>query len=127
MQTKPKLREDEEALARLEKLEREAWVEKDELKKHYFGVSETLKHYIERRFSFKAAEQTTREMLVNLSSTGVSDESVRELFQLFEALDRVKFTDYRPERGSLEPKVMLEGARDWIKKTRRKVETPHAP
>ena len=121
------LSEHEEALARLEKLERESWVQRGETKKHYFGISEVLKHYVERRFGFAAAEQTTREMLQGLSAAGASKNSVEELSKLFESLDQVKFTDYRPEPGSSEPKEVLELARGWIKVTRRKTEAAHAP
>lgn len=109
---------DEEALGRLDKLEREGWAARGEIKRHYFGVSETLKHYIERRYGFDAAEQTTREMMAGLSGTGAGEESVRTLGTLFERLDLVKFTDHRPPSGSDEPAEVLKLARAWIRRTR---------
>jgi len=123
---RPALPEDEEALSRLEKIEREGWIIKGEPKRHYFGVSEALKHYIERRFGFDAAEQTTRELLRTIESRGLDAALCRALGELFEVLDRVKFTDFMPEAGSPEPLQVLESARVWIRRTRKRTEAPHA-
>jgi hypothetical protein len=117
--SRPVLPEDEEALERLNKLEHEGWVQAGDFKRHYFGVSEALKRYVERRYGFDAAEQTTREMLRGLEGAGVAPASVAQIARLFELLDRVKFTDYRPEVGSAEPGEVLGSARTWVKQTRR--------
>jgi hypothetical protein len=111
-----RLPEDEEALRLLEKLEQQRlWLEL-RFKPHYFGVSEAMKRYIERRFGFDAAESTTREMLAGLSTRGVDRERIAGLSSLFERLDRVKFTDFVPEEQ--ECSWILEEARTWIRATR---------
>ena len=117
----PKVRppEDVEALQRLLALETQAWHLQGEHKRHYFGVSEALKQYIERRYGFDAAERTTREMLRGLESSGAPGDAIRELSSLFELLDRVKFTDFDPGRESDEPGRVLESARSWVTRTRR--------
>jgi hypothetical protein len=111
-----RLPEDEEALRQLEKLEQQRlWAER-RFKPHYFGVSEALKKYIERRFGFDAAESTTREMLAGLSERGIDRERISALSSLFETLDRVKFTDFVPEEQ--ECSWVLEEARGWVRSTR---------
>jgi hypothetical protein len=111
-----RLPEDEEALRMLENLEKQRlWLEQ-RFKPHYFGVSEAMKKYIERRFGFDAAESTTREMLAGLSTRGIDRERLVGLSSLFERLDRVKFTDFVPEEP--ECSWILEEARAWIRATR---------
>ncbi len=124
---RPALPEDEEALQRLSALETQGWYLHGEFKRHYFGVSEALKQYIERRFGFDAAERTTREMLRGLESAGAPVDSIRDLSSLFELLDRVKFTDFDPGMESEEPVRVLESARAWVTRTRRVQEKLHAP
>lgn len=121
---KPRLSEHEEAFQLLEQLENSQWVQRGEFKKHYFGVSEILKQYIERRFGFHALELTTREMVFALESAGINQESVRPLASLFEKLDRVKFTDFTPATGDAEPKEIISEARAWVERTRQKTEVP---
>lgn len=125
--TQPRLPEDEEALQKLSQIETQGWYLNGETKRHYFGVSEAIKQYVERRFGFDAAESTTREMLRGLESSGAQADAVKELASLFELLDRVKFTDFDPGRESGEPAQVLETARRWVGRTRRPRENTHAP
>ncbi len=114
--SRARLPEDEEALRLLEMLEQQRLWAEQRFKPHYFGVSEALKKYIERRFGFDAAESTTREMLLGLSERGIDRERLGGLSSLFEKLDRVKFTDFVPEEQ--ECSWILEEARGWIRATR---------
>lgn len=118
--------EDQEALELLDKLNSRSLWKTGQFKPHYFGISETLKKYIERRYSFEAAESTTRELLRGLSNCGVEQGTIDSLSILFERLDRVKFTDFIPPDGeSLE---VLQQARSWILATRKpksNVESAH--
>ncbi|MFN7684025.1 MAG: hypothetical protein ACK5QT_01255 [Oligoflexia bacterium] len=114
-----KILEHEEALAALQKIEKQAFYKKNQHKKHYFGVSETLKVYIEKRYGIAATDFTTREMLRALDSSGLSPELIQRVSSLFEALDRVKFTDFVPAPEDDEPLRVLGDARVWIQRTRR--------
>ncbi len=107
---------DEEALSRFREIEARRYCEQGRHKDHYFGVSETLKRYIERQFGFEAAESTTRELLRNLSSYGLAAGRLAELEALFEKLDRVKFTDFTPE--AREGDEVVARARSWVEATR---------
>jgi hypothetical protein len=118
----PRPPEHEEAFQLLEKLENSRLIQRGEFKKHYFGVSEILKQYIERRFGFHALELTTREMVFALETSGITSESVRPLVSLFEKLDRVKFTDFTPPVGDGEPQDVVNEARAWVERTRQKTE-----
>jgi len=119
---KPRPPEHEEAFQLLEQLEKSQWIQRGEFKKHYFGVSEILKQYIERRFGFHALELTTREMVFALETAGINSESVRPLVSLFEKLDRVKFTDFTPPADDGEPQEVVGEARAWVERTRQKTE-----
>jgi hypothetical protein len=114
--------EDEVALAGLAQLEKSGALEKGDFKKYYFGVSEILKTYIGRRYDFDAPENTTREMLENLKQVWAKDLSGNEkrlasLSELFEQLDRVKFTDYVPPLA--ESRGIVEVAREFVRATKR--------
>ena len=107
---------DEEALQLLDKVEGQRLWEVQRFKPHYFGISEVVKRYAERRFGVDAAESTTREMLALLSTRGLDPSQVSALASLFEKLDRVKFTDFTPD-GS-EARAVMDEARSWVKSTR---------
>jgi hypothetical protein len=119
-----KLSSDEEAIERLARLEREAFWKGGRFKPHYFGVSEILKKYIERRFEFDAAESTTRELLRALSDRGVASSHLMALTELFERLDRVKFTDFVPSED--EAVSVLNDARSWVQAARASGGSSHA-
>jgi hypothetical protein len=110
--------EHEVALAALEQLEKRGLMRSGQFKAHYFAISEILKHYIGARYEFDAAESTTDEMLSVLRERrlmpGKSEESLSEVF---ERLDRVKFTDHAPV--SVEGMELLEEAKKFVLSTRR--------
>ncbi len=122
--------EDEEALSALAQLEKSGALERGEFKKHYFSVSEILKTYIGRRYGFDAPECTTRELLDNLRQAWArefagDEKRLTALAELFEQLDRVKFTDHIP--ASVESQGVVGIAREFVRVTRRKsVEGPNA-
>lgn len=115
--------EDEVALAALSQLEKSGALERGEFKKLYFRVSEILKTYIGKRYGFDAPENTTREMMENLRQAWAREFSGDEkrltsLAELFEQLDRVKFTDYVPP--SIESQGVIGVAREFVRTTKRK-------
>jgi len=118
--------EDEEALAELLKLERSDWILRKKYKAYYFRVSEILKAYLGRRYRFDALESTSAEVLNAVRTQGgVSDEFYLRLENLFETLDRVKFTDHVPDHE--EPKTILQGARSWVESTRKRLTAVQDP
>lgn len=129
--TTPVIPEDTWALEALTKLEREqlpklagdAARKPLAFKPLYFGVSDVLKGYLGRRYGFDARESTTRELLSALKDQkllkiDLPDEVLREIRELFERLDLVKFTDHLP--NSQDPIQVLAAARQIIERTRKK-------
>jgi hypothetical protein len=124
----PPLTDDEAALAALLEVEKAPWLKSGEFKKHAFRISEVLKNYIGARYGFDAPECTTRELFLELEnlSTGMPGGSVpperldREaLKNLFDKLDRVKFTDDLPTLS--DASRFTQEAREFVLKTRRRV------
>lgn len=117
--------EDEIALEALVLLEKEGLMSHGKYKPYFFSVSEILKIYLGKRYQFDACESTAQEILEVFENRHlVSDDLLRNLRDLFEHLDLVKFTDYFPAQE--EGGQVLEGARAFILKTRRVVAPPVA-
>ncbi len=64
------------------------------LKDYYTKLTDTLRQYIEERFGFNAKEMTTSEIVENLQSNPLLEESISELRELFYTADLVKFAKY---------------------------------
>lgn len=103
------------ALSELKQLEARRFLEESRFKDHYFGMSEIVKRYFERRYGFEAAESTTEEMLHGLRPF-VSDSMWGKVQQLFLLLDRVKFTDFTPDLR--EGKDLIQECRGIIEESR---------
>jgi hypothetical protein len=112
--------EDEVALEALKKLEAQGHLRKSEFKKFYFGISDILKHYIGARYKFDAVESTTDEMLDHLErQSGVQNNVLGLLKEMYEKLDLVKFTDHVPV--TIEGSELLENARKVVSQTKRQI------
>jgi hypothetical protein len=106
----PTLPDHEIALKALRELEQKC--EHMELKALYFGISDILKTYVGARYCFEALESTSREIHQVLETRELRAELVKTLDQLFDQLDRVKFTDYQPNVE--ESRAMLKSAQQWV-------------
>ena len=63
-------------------------------KAFYSGVTDTLREYIASRYGISAMEMTTAEIFSDMKNTDVSPELVKEVRELFERADFVKFAKY---------------------------------
>jgi hypothetical protein len=75
-------------------------------------VSDTLRVYLEERFSIKAPERTTEEFLVELNETTILNlEQRARLAEFLERCDLVKFAKFEPAedelRGLLDSAIKL--------------------
>jgi len=104
----------EEALRALDALPSRDWLETGQVKRYYYALSEILKRYIERRFEFDAAEQTTTEMLASMRAykTPMRDEVAR----FFGRSDLVKYAKSVPAADEAE--AAIEQVREFVLKTR---------
>lgn len=122
--TRPDLTEDQEAIEALVWFRNKAWWKEGSFKPHYFGVSEVLKRYLTRRYRIPGLEATTRELLDQIERTDLSAGLKRNLRDLFERLDLVKFTDASPESG--DPEAVLDDAQKFIEMTRKTLQPSSA-
>jgi hypothetical protein len=120
----PPLSEDEAALLALMELEKSDSLRTGNYKKYAFRVSEILKTYIGARYRFDALECTTRELFAQLETqeSGAAAHAAHvgrrgALRELFERLDRVKFTDHQPPLP--EASGFVVEARQFVQGTRK--------
>ena len=85
-----------QALAQLERIERERWPTRGAVARHYEEIVDALRGYLEAREGVPAREQTTEELLWALPPY-LSDEGLRErLRDLLDEADLVKFARLLP-------------------------------
>ncbi|MGB0389100.1 MAG: hypothetical protein ACPGWR_30120, partial [Ardenticatenaceae bacterium] len=68
-----------------------------QFKQHYSLVSDTLRHYLEKRYPISVTERTTEEIGQTLKEIGVSDHHNTMLLNLLADADLVKFSDVIPD------------------------------
>jgi len=103
-----------EAIIAIENIPIKEWIEKGLIKKYYYALSEILKRYIERRFEFNAAEQTTTEIMANLKLQKIplSDDFNR----FFTRADLVKYAKFMPPQDELH--MAVQKVKDLVNKTK---------
>lgn len=104
----------DEALRSLDDMPWRDWLEAGQYKRYYYALSEVLKRYIERRFEFQAAEQTTTEVLaaMRLHRTPMRDEITR----FFLRSDLVKYSKVIPSGD--EARAAIDQVREFVTRTR---------
>jgi len=112
----------DEALAALDAMPWSEWLEGGQFKRCYYSLSEVLKRYIERRFEFGAAEQTSTEMLAAMRAhrTPMRDDVARFLLRS----DLVKYSKVVPPRDEAE--AAIAQVREFVNRTRPQEPEPAA-
>lgn len=83
------------ALRSLEKIRGEKLWQNNKEKQYYTAITDTLRQYIEGRFSVQAMERTSNEILTSLAKEKIEQEEFEELKELFGLSDLVKFAKYK--------------------------------
>lgn len=106
-----------DALEDLDKLSRQKIQDREALRLFYFKLSLILRIYLEKRFDFPAAEQTSEELLPVLrNSPELSLEQKSRLRQFFQSTDLIKFAN---QEASMEEALQdLSFCRSFIQKSR---------
>ena len=88
------------ALRELEHLRKKKGWEKDQ-KQYYTELTDVLRKYIEGVFDIQAMEQTSAEIIADLSCKNIDKREFEELKELFNLSDLVKFAKYTasPQEG----------------------------
>lgn len=81
-------------------VDQKKYVERATFKPHYFALSDASKRFLGKAFKFDAEERTTRELVRELESLGLSDELIDKWEKVFEEMDVTKFTDQVPEQNA---------------------------
>ncbi len=117
---KPKIPAHITALASLEKIKNEQLWKEEKTKEYYSAISDTIRLYIEERFSVNALESTTDEIMLAFRSQVVDKESKDKLQQVLTLSDLVKFAKMFPIES--EHIFTLQNAFDFVNGTKREEE-----
>lgn len=86
----------ETALEELESI-RARYLQGGPIKEYYFGVSDSVRRYIERAFNLRAPEMTTEEFLNSMKDSSGLNGAQKDLLRGFmNACDMVKYAKYNP-------------------------------
>ena len=111
----PKIPAHVPALAALNRLlKSKAW-QAENKKEYYSELTDTVRKYLEDRFSIYAMEQTTREILQNLINADISEDDKRYLQGILNQADMVKFAKVKPREEDGE--IALNKSIDFVKRT----------
>lgn len=89
------------------------WLKKGLIKKYYYTLTEILKRYLERRYSFNAQEQTTTEIIGHLKAVKVPSRD--DFGNFFNRADLVKYAKLIPPDDELRSAIDI--ARNLIHRT----------
>jgi hypothetical protein len=85
------------ALEAFERLQQERLIERGVVHEHYFRLSDIFRRYLENRFNVPAVEQTTQELLPEISKLpGVSPAVLAKARNFLVHADLVKFAKHAP-------------------------------
>jgi len=105
-----------EALAAIDTIPVKEWLAQRWIKRYYYALSEILKRYIERRFAFNAAEQTTSEIITTMKVKKLPLRN--EFHDFFLRADMVKYAKTVPPDPEL--LAAIQAAKNLVNQT-----TPH--
>jgi len=108
----------DEALAALNRVPAEDWLESGRFKHYYYTVSEILKRYLTRRFNFPAIDQTTTEILRAMKAAKLPERG--GFGDFFQRADMVKYAKFVPPAA--EAATVITTARELVQTTTPKPE-----
>jgi len=114
---KPKIPAHITALASLEKIKETQEWKVGNTKEYYSSISDTIRQYIEERFTVNALESTTDEIMMAFRTQVVDPVSKEKLQQLLQLSDLVKFAKMTPIE--VEHAFTLQNAFDFVNGTKR--------
>ena len=81
------------AMQKIAQIKEDNLVQSEDSKEYYTQLTDTLRQYISERFKFSAMEMTSGEIIEHLQAEN-DEEALRELRELFQTADLVKFAKY---------------------------------
>ena len=95
IKVQPKLPPHQIAMQKIEAIKADKTWQKADPKLYYTELTDVIRNYIKERFGFNAMEMTSSEIIECLLREKDKD-SIKDLTQLFETADLVKFAKYAP-------------------------------
>lgn len=111
----PKLPPHQLALKEIDRIKADKNLRNTNPKEYYTELTDVLRNYMEERFGFNAMEMTSNEIIDKLVENN-DKESVKDLMELFQTADLVKFAKHSPLMN--ENDMNLVNAVDFINKTK---------
>lgn len=107
---------DEWALAELDRLDKQPPVSDDDVRRYCTQVSSILRQFLDRRFGFRAVEQTTPEFVASLQAANTLRPAQKDsLIELLQRADLVKFAAVVPDAAGRAG--LIGQVRDFIRTT----------
>ncbi len=111
------------ALNALQALKHKGLLERDECEPFYTQLSLILRTYLEGRFHLNAPDETTEEIVEEMSRSPELNGAQRNILQEFmRQADMVKFAKGRPDRGSMES--AFDTTKQFVEETQQNPMTP---
>jgi len=105
----------EQALATLKELDQSNYIEKSEYKAYYTTLTEAIRKYYDEKVYDRALESTTDELIARLEAEkesghiDFSNETIKNLQDIFKRADLVKFARINPPEGkALADRIAVE-------------------
>ena len=112
----PKLPAHKVALNEIERIKSDAtWRTSANSKEYYTALTDALRIYMSERFGFNAMEMTTEEIITSLLLTK-DKESIKELHEILETSDLVKFAKFNPPMNENDRNLL--NAIDFVNSTK---------
>ena len=112
------------ALGEIERIKSErTWAQEDS-KEYYTQLTDTLRTYIQDRYGFSAMEMTSGEIIERLTEEN-DEEALKELRELFQTADLVKFAKYQTLINENDANLMT--ALEYINQTKQEVDPNQKP
>ena len=105
------------ALEALKQLDNEKLWQKGSVKTYHIRLSDIVRTYIERRFSFIAMEMTTAEIISSLQEIKLSSNLINDLKNTLSIADLAKFAKYSPLPD--ENSFCMNSSLDFVRSTAR--------
>jgi hypothetical protein len=105
------------ALEALKQLDNEKLWQKGSVKIYFIRLSDIVRIYIERRFSFIAMEMTTDEIITTLQEIKLSDNLINDMKNTLSIADLAKFAKYSPLPD--ESSFCMNASLDFVRSTAR--------
>ncbi len=103
----PPLKPHQEAIQAIQRLQDSGLLAKGNVREFYFRLSEIIKKYFQKRFGFKALEDTSSEILEEFLKMETAMDEFKLIQNFFEAVDFVKFAKFVPEPAEIQKDVKL--------------------